>query len=167
MCNQIHCTEWSLQISIIPSTIQHFPNANETEFHIAINSKSFVVGNNHTLLFTGQGQASAGQKVRKRPHRRVDETVERGRVSGEGRAGRGKADAAKKYYTYVRTVAIDLQDLVLNKIKQAPLWHTLLCTYTPICNDFYIFLVRTFRLQELMDQSLLPCPWKAVPLVDH
>ena len=73
----IICTEWSLQISIAPSTIQHFPNANETEFHIAINSKSFVVGRNHTLLFTGQKQASAGQKVRGRPRRRVDETVER------------------------------------------------------------------------------------------
>ena len=100
ICNQIYCTEWSLQISIAPSTIQHFPNANETEFHIEINSKSFVVGSNHTLLFTGQGQASAGQKVRGRPHRRVDETVERGRVSGEGRAGRGKAHAGRKYYTY-------------------------------------------------------------------
>ena len=63
LCNQIYCTELSLQISIAPSTIQHFPNANETEFHIEINSKSFVVGSNRTLLFTGQGQTSAGQKV--------------------------------------------------------------------------------------------------------
>ena len=101
ICNQIYCTEWSLQISIAPSTIQHFPNANETEFHIEINSKSFVVGSNHTLLFTGQGQASAGQKVRGRPHRRVDETVERGRVSGEGRAGRGKTHAERKIL-YIR-----------------------------------------------------------------
>ena len=100
ICNQIYCTEWSLQVSIAPSTIQHFPNANETEFHIEINSKSFVVGSNHTLLFTGQGQASALQMVRGRPHRRVDETVERGRVSGEGGAGRGKAHAGRKYYTY-------------------------------------------------------------------
>ena len=33
--------------------------------------------------------------------------------------------------------------------------------------DFYIFLVRSFRLQALMGQSLLLCLWKAVPLVDH
>ena len=96
ICNQIYCTELSLQISIAPSTIQHFPNANETEFHIEINSKSFVVGRNHTLLFTGQGQTSAGQKVRGRPSRRVDETVERGKVSGEGRTERGKADALRE-----------------------------------------------------------------------
>ena len=114
--NQIYCTEWSLQISIAPSTIQHFPNANETEFHIEINSKSFIVGSNHTLLFTTQGQTSAGQKVRGRPHRRVDETVERGRVSGEGRAGRGKADTEKKYYTYY-TLAIVLQVLVYSIVR--------------------------------------------------
>ena len=102
----IICTELSLQISIAPSTIQHFPNANETEFHVEINSKSFVVGSNRTLLFTGQGQGSAGPKVRGRPRRRVDETVERGRVSEEGRAGRGKAHAGRKYYTYRYTVAI-------------------------------------------------------------
>ena len=58
--------EWSLQIIIAPSTIQHFPNVNETEFHIEINSKSFVVGSNHTLLFTSQGQTLAEQKVRGR-----------------------------------------------------------------------------------------------------
>ena len=102
ICNQIYCTEWSLQVSIAPSTIQHFPNANETEFQIAINTKSFVVGRNHTLLFTGQGQASAGPKVRGRHHRRVDETVERGRMSGEGRAGRGKADTERKML-YIHT----------------------------------------------------------------
>ena len=96
ICNQIYCTEWSLQISIAPSTIQHFPNANETEFQIAINSKSFVVGSNHTLLFTRQGQTSAGQKVRGRHHRRVDETVEMGRVRGEGRAEKGEQGEARQ-----------------------------------------------------------------------
>ena len=111
LCKQIYCTEWSLQISIAPSTIQHFPNANETEFHIAINSKSFVVGSNHTLLFTGQGQASAGQKVRGRPRRRVDETVERERAE-KGEQGEARHMQRDKYYTYVCTVAIDLQGLV-------------------------------------------------------
>ena len=96
ICNQIYCTEWSLQISIAPSTIQHFPNANETKFQIAINSKSFVVGSNRTLLFTGQGQTSAGPKVRGRPHRRVDETVEIGRVRGEGRAEKGEQGEARQ-----------------------------------------------------------------------
>lgn len=86
---QMYCTEWSLQISIAPSTIQHFPNANQTEFHIEVNSKIFVVGSNYTLLFIGQGQTLAGQKVRGRLCRRVHEKVERGRVGWEGRPGRG------------------------------------------------------------------------------
>ena len=102
ICNQIYCTEWSLQISIAPSTIQHFPNANETEFHIEINSKSFVVGSNHTLLFTGQGQASTGQKVRGRLHRRVDETVERGRVRRESSERQGRYREKNVIHTYVQ-----------------------------------------------------------------
>ena len=38
-------------------------------------------------------------------------------------------------------------------IKQAPLWHTLVCTYTPVCNDFYIFLISLHLQTAGIDES--------------
>ena len=90
MCNQ--CL-WNGQLQkpliIHPSTIHNFPNVNATEFHIEVKHKSYVVGNNHTLLFAAQGEASFGRNVRKGgERRRVEKTVEWRSVKEEGRRDR-------------------------------------------------------------------------------